>query len=87
MTYPLPSINALAFEAKTKLIEALGDAPKEIKSANFDKLNCSGSLVEKTIFKIYSEILESILTSGKLEEDTEKSLVEVITKLKKSFKS
>ena len=32
ITYPLPSINALAFEAKTKLIEALGDAPKEIKS-------------------------------------------------------
>ena len=29
----------MAFEAKTKLIEALGDAPKEIKSANFDKLN------------------------------------------------
>ena len=53
MTYPLPSINALAFEAKTKLIEALGDAPKEIKSANFDKLNCWGFLVAKTIFKIY----------------------------------
>ena len=33
------------------------------------------------------EILESILSSGKLEEDTEKSLVEVITNLKKSFKS
>ena len=63
ITYPLPSINAFAFEAKTKLIDALGDAPKEIKSANFDKLNCSGSLVAKTIFKIYSEILGSIYIS------------------------
>ena len=52
ITYPLPSINALALEAKTKLIDALGDAPKEIKSANFYKLNCSGTLVAKTIFKI-----------------------------------
>ena len=33
------------------------------------------------------EILESILSSGKLEEDTEKSLIEVITMLKKSFNS
>ena len=33
------------------------------------------------------EIIESILNSGKLEEDSEKSLVEVITKLKKNFKS
>ena len=31
------------------------------------------------------EILESILSSGKLEEDTEKLLVEVITELKKKF--
>ena len=33
------------------------------------------------------EIIESILSSGKLEEDTEKSLIEVITNLKKNFKS
>ena len=33
------------------------------------------------------EIIESILTSGKLEEDKEKLLVEVITKLKGNFKS
>ena len=33
------------------------------------------------------EILESILSSGKLEEDTEKLLVEVIIKLKKNFNS
>ena len=33
------------------------------------------------------EIIESILSSGKLEEDMEKNLVEVITQLKKSFKS
>ena len=34
-----------------------------------------------------SEILESVLSSGKLEEDTEKSLVEVIMDLKKNFNS
>ena len=33
------------------------------------------------------EIIESILSSGKLEEDTEKSLIEVISTLKKNFKS
>ena len=33
------------------------------------------------------EILESIKSSGKLEEDIEKSLAEVITELKKNFKS
>ena len=33
------------------------------------------------------EIIDSILSSGKLEEDTEKSLIEVITNLKKNFKS
>jgi len=33
------------------------------------------------------EIIESILSSGKLEEDKEKLLVEVITQLKGNFKS
>ena len=33
------------------------------------------------------EIIESILNSGKLEEDTEKNLIEVISDLKKNFKS
>ncbi|MDA7456526.1 F0F1 ATP synthase subunit alpha, partial [Candidatus Pelagibacter ubique] len=33
------------------------------------------------------EILESILSSGKLEEDTEKSLVDTIMELKKNFNS
>ena len=33
------------------------------------------------------EIIESILSSGKLEEDTEKSLIEIISNLKKNFKS
>ena len=33
------------------------------------------------------EILESVLSSGKLEEDTEKSLAEVIMELKKNFNS
>ena len=33
------------------------------------------------------EILESVLSSGKLEEDTEKLLVEAITELKKNFNS
>ena len=33
------------------------------------------------------EILESISSSGKLEEETEKTLVEVITELKKNFNS
>ena len=48
----LPSINALAFEARTKLIEARGDAPNVIRSHNLDRLKFSGSLVAKTIFKI-----------------------------------
>ena len=34
-----------------------------------------------------SEILESVLRSGKLEEDTEKLLIEVIMELKKNFNS
>ena len=33
------------------------------------------------------EIMEAILSSGKLEENSEKSLIEVITNLKKNFKS
>ena len=33
------------------------------------------------------EIIESILSSGKLEEDKEKLLVELITQLKENFKS
>ena len=33
------------------------------------------------------EILESVLSSGKLEEDTEKSLVETIMELKKNLNS
>ena len=34
-----------------------------------------------------SEILDSISSSGKLEEDAEKSLTEVIVELKKNFNS
>ena len=44
----------------------------------------------KIIEKCKSEkpsILESVLSTGKLEEDTEKSLVEVIIELKKNFNS
>ena len=33
------------------------------------------------------EIMNSILSSGKLEEDSEKSLIEAINQLKKTFKS
>ena len=33
------------------------------------------------------ELIQSILSSGKLEEETEKTLIEVITNLKKNFKS
>ena len=33
------------------------------------------------------EIIESILTSGKLEDDKEKLLIELITQLKENFKS
>ena len=33
------------------------------------------------------EIIDSILSSGKLEEKAEKSLIEVITNLKKTLKS
>ena len=34
-----------------------------------------------------AEIIDSILASGKLEDDKEKLLVEVITQLKENFKS
>ena len=34
-----------------------------------------------------SEIIESIQSSGKLEEDEEKLLIELITQLKQNFKS
>ena len=34
-----------------------------------------------------SEIVDSILSSGKLDEDNEKKLIDVITNLKKTFKS
>ena len=53
-------LKAFDLDARTKLIDALGDAPNEIKSTNFERLNSFGLLVAKTIFKIYSEILESI---------------------------
>ena len=33
------------------------------------------------------ELIQSILSSGKLEEETEKTLIEIITNLKKNFKS
>jgi len=33
------------------------------------------------------EIIDSILSSGKLEEDSEKNLIEAIIQLKKTFKS
>ena len=33
------------------------------------------------------EIIDSILSSGKLDEDSEKDLIEIITNLKKNFKS
>ena len=33
------------------------------------------------------EIIESILSSGKLDEGAEKSLIEIISNLKKNFKS
>jgi F-type H+-transporting ATPase subunit alpha len=33
------------------------------------------------------EIIETILSSGKLDDDTEKKLIDIITKLKKNFKS
>ena len=33
------------------------------------------------------ELIQSILSSGKLEENSEKILIEVITNLKKTFKS
>ena len=56
MTYPLPLMKALALDARTKLIDALGDAPNEIKSTSFDKLNSLGFLVAKTISVSYTHL-------------------------------
>ena len=64
------------------LVELTGDYDIDLKNvAEFEN---------KIIEKCKSdkpEILESILNSGKLEEDKEKLLVELINQLKASFKS
>jgi len=46
-----------------------------------------GAVVDVKFDGELPEILESVLSSGKLEEDTEKSLVETIMELKKNFNS
>ncbi len=51
-----------------------------------DIANFENKIIEKCKSE-KPEILESILRSGKLEEDTEKSLIEVIAELKKNFNS
>ena len=51
-----------------------------------DIANFESKIIEKCKSE-KSEILESILNSGKLEEDTEKLLVEIIIELKKNFNS
>jgi F-type H+-transporting ATPase subunit alpha len=56
---------------------------------NIDLKNIS-DFENKIIDRCKSEkpqIIESILSSGKLEEQTEKDLIEVITNLKETFKS
>ena len=49
-----------------------------------DIANFESKIIEKCKSE-KPEILESVLSSGKLEEDTEKLLVETITELKKNF--
>jgi F-type H+-transporting ATPase subunit alpha len=51
-----------------------------------DIANFENNIIEKCKSE-KPEILESILKSGKLEEDTEKSLIEIIAELKKNFNS
>jgi F-type H+-transporting ATPase subunit alpha len=51
-----------------------------------DIANFENKIIEKCKSE-KPEILESILKLGKLEEDTEKLLIEVITELKKNFNS
>ncbi|MDC0364359.1 F0F1 ATP synthase subunit alpha, partial [Candidatus Pelagibacter sp.] len=51
-----------------------------------DIANFENKIIEKCKSE-KPEILESILKSGKLEEDTEKSLIEIIAELKKNFNS
>ena len=53
---------------------------------NKDIANFEAKIVEKCKSE-KPEIIESISSSGKLEEDSEKLLVEVITNLKKNFNS
>ena len=53
---------------------------------NKDIANFEAKIIEKCKSE-KSEIIESISSSGKLEEDSEKLLVEVITNLKKNFNS
>ena len=59
---------------------------------HLDKILFSNSLIsfKSILSKCNSdnpEILEAIKKSGKLEEETEKSLIKLIEELKKSFKS
>ena len=51
-----------------------------------DIVNFESKIIEKCKSE-KPEILESVLSSGKLEEDTEKLLVETIMELKKNFNS
>jgi F-type H+-transporting ATPase subunit alpha len=51
-----------------------------------DIANFENKIIEKCKSE-KPEILESVLSSGKLEEDTEKLLVETIMELKKNFNS
>jgi F-type H+-transporting ATPase subunit alpha len=51
-----------------------------------DIANFENKIIEKCKSE-KPEILESILKSGKLEEDAEKSLIEIIAELKKNFNS
>ena len=53
---------------------------------NKDIANFEAKIIEKCKSE-KPEIIESISSSGKLEEDSEKLLVEVITNLKKNFNS
>ena len=57
---------------------------------NFELIIYSYNIENKIINKCKSdkpEIIESIQSTGKLDEDKEKLLVEVITQLKGTFKS
>ena len=77
-------------EVGETLFDLLVDRKFDCIGIDLEDSKCKNYTENKIIEKCKSEkseILDSISSSGKLEEDVEKSLTEIITELKKNFNS